>query len=72
VSVSDPVHLMFVHDEGEAELVVGLLRSSDIPCEWRMTTQGLAGVGGASGPREILVDRKDLETAQALLAAQTG
>ena len=72
MSVTDPVPLITVHDEGEAELVIGLLRGSDIPCEWRMTTQGLAGIGGSAGPREILVDRKDLEAAEALLASQKG
>lgn len=72
MNLSDPVPLLTVHDETEAELVVGLLRGSDIPCEWRTTTQGLAGVGGAGGAREILVEQQDLETAQALLAAQKG
>jgi Putative prokaryotic signal transducing protein len=72
VSLTDPVPLVTVHDETEAELVVGLLRGSDIACEWQMTTQGLAGIGGSSGAREIFVEQKDLETAQALLSAQKG
>jgi hypothetical protein len=72
VSLTDPVPLITVHDETEAELVVGLLRSSDIECEWTTTTQGLAGVGGMGGPREIYVAAADLEAAEALLAAQKG
>ena len=72
MSLSDPVPLTTVHDETEAELVLGLLRGSDIECDWAMTTQGLAGIGGAGGAREIYVDRANLETAEALLAAQKG
>lgn len=72
MTLTDPVPLITVRDESEAELVVGLLRTSDIECEWRTTTQGLAGIGGAGGAREIFVDSKDLETAEALLASQKG
>jgi hypothetical protein len=67
VSLTDPVPLTTVRDEGEAEVVCGLLRSSGIECEWTITTQGLAGVVGSGGAREIFVDRADLETAQELL-----
>jgi len=72
VSLTDPVPLTTVRDENEAELVCGLLRSSGIECDWAITTQGLAGVFGDAGPREIFVGRADLEEAQLLIAAQTG
>ena len=70
MSLTDPVALMTVHDEGEAEVVCGLLRGSGIECDWTITTQGLAGVGGSGGAREIYVGSADLETAQELLAAE--
>jgi hypothetical protein len=70
VSVNDPVPVVTVRDEGEAEIVCGLLRGSGIECDWTMTTQGLAGVGGSGGAREIFVGRSDLEAAQELLAAE--
>jgi hypothetical protein len=70
MSLTDPVPLMTVHDEGEAEVVCGLLRGSGIECEWTVTSQGLAGVGGSGGAREIYVGRADLETAQELLGSE--
>jgi hypothetical protein len=70
VSLTDPVALMTVHDEGEAEVVCGLLRGSGIECDWAITTQGLAGVGGSGGAREIFVGHADLEAAQELLASE--
>ena len=70
MSLTDPVPLITVHDETEAELVLGLLRGSDIDCDWAMTTQGLVGVGGAGGAREVFVSRADLEEARLVLAAQ--
>jgi hypothetical protein len=72
VSLTDPVPLLTVHDEGEAELVCGLLRGSGIECDWAITTQGLAGVGGSGGAREVFVNGSDLEAAQELLAAEKG
>jgi hypothetical protein len=68
--LNDPVSLTTVRDENEAELVCGLLRSSGIECDWTITTQGLAGVFGDAGPREVFVSRADLEAAQELLAAE--
>jgi hypothetical protein len=70
MNLTDPVPLLTVHDEGEAEIVCGLLRGSDIDCDWTITTQGLAGVSGFGGAREIFVERDDLEAAQNLLAAE--
>ena len=70
MSLTDPVPLVTVRDEGEAEIVCGLLRGSGIEAEWSITTQGLAGVSGAGGTREIYVGRADLEAAQELLAAE--
>ena len=70
MSLTDPVPLVTVRDEGEAEIVCGLLRGSGIECDWTVTTQGLVGVAGAGGPREIFVGRGDLEAAQELLASE--
>jgi hypothetical protein len=70
VSLTDPVPLTTVRDENEAELLCGLLRSAGIECDWTVTTQGLAGVLGDAGPREIYVGRGDLEAAQKLIADQ--
>ncbi len=70
MSLTDPVPLLTVRDEGEAEIVCGLLRGSGIECDWTVTTQGLVGVAGAGGAREIFVGRADLEAAQELLAAE--
>ena len=70
MSLTDPVPLMTVRDEGEAEVVCGLLRGSGIECDWTITTQGLAGVGGSGGAREIYVGRADLEAAQDLVGAE--
>jgi hypothetical protein len=70
MSLNDPVPLTTVRDENEAELICGLLRNSGIECDWTVTTQGLAGVFGDAGPREIFVSRADLEAAQELLASE--
>jgi hypothetical protein len=72
VSLTDPVPLTTVRDESEAELVCGLLRSNGIECDWAVTTQGLAGVFGDAGVREIYVGSADLEQAQLIIAAQKG
>ena len=61
---------MTVHEEGEAEVVCGLLSGSGNECDRAITTQGLAGVGGSGGAREIYVGSADLEAAQELLAAE--
>jgi hypothetical protein len=70
MSLVDPVPLTTVRDENEAEVLCGFLRSSGIECDWTVTTQGMAGVLGDAGPREIYVGRADLETAKELLASE--
>ncbi len=69
----DPVHLVTVQDEGEAEVVCGLLRGSGIEAGWNVTDVGIPGISTFGGAREILVERTDLEAARAVLAdAQAG
>ncbi len=63
-----PVHLVTVRDEGEAEVVCGLLRASGINSGWNVTNMGIAGVSTFGGAREVVVGRSDLEAAQAVLA----
>jgi Putative prokaryotic signal transducing protein len=63
-----------VTTEGEAELLCSLLRNEGIRCFQRLSDRG-AGVGQggySSGPREIVVDGRDLASAKRLLAAQKG
>jgi len=60
---------MVVGNSMEAETICGLLRTEGIACDHRQTDMG-AGAGdavGDSGPREILVARADLESAQQLV-----
>ena len=63
-----------VTTEGEAELLCSLLRDGGIRCFQRLSDRG-AGVGRggyAAGPREIVVDARDLASARQLLAAPKG
>ena len=68
----DAVRLMVVGNSFEAETVCGLLRTEGIACEHRQTDMG-AGAGdavGDSGPREVLVPRRDVERARELVNAE--
>ena len=67
---NDTVVLKVVSDEPEAELVCGLLRAGGFECGYRDTEEldSLLEEFKASGPREILVHKSDLEAARALLA----
>jgi putative signal transducing protein len=58
-----------VADEGEAEIVCGLLRSAGMKCGYRDTDTIDSSLEDftATGPREILVQPSDLEAARALL-----
>jgi hypothetical protein len=62
---------MVVRNSMEAETICGLLRTEGIACDHRQTDMG-AGAGdavGDTGPREILVARDDLESAQQLVTS---
>jgi hypothetical protein len=67
------VRLTIVADEMEAEALCGRLRTSGIKCGYRKTDSAAAisAYGGGfamAGPTEVLVDERDLEEAQKLLA----
>jgi hypothetical protein len=69
--VSEPVVVTSVATEGEAEIVLALLRASGIECGERPT--GVSDVlGGGSMGRQILVAPDDLERAREVLAASQG
>lgn len=67
----EPVVLEVVPTEPEAELICSLLRDSGIECGQRLSNQaaGAFGATGSVGPYEVLVHRKDLETAREILDA---
>jgi hypothetical protein len=61
-----------VGTEAEAELLCSLLRSAGIRCLQRLSDRG-AGVGGggySAGPREVVVQARDLGSARKVLASQ--
>ena len=63
------VRLTVVHDEMQAEMLCGLLRTNGIACSYRKTdmAQG-GGIGaGGGGPLEIVVDEADVDAAQAFV-----
>jgi cell division septation protein DedD len=68
----DLVKLTVVSNELEADELCGLLQSEGIDSFVRPTDAGagwIPGLTGSAGPREILVERDDLERAQELIAA---
>jgi hypothetical protein len=68
------VRFMVVGNSMEADTICGLLRTEGIACDHRQTDMG-AGAGdavGDSGPREILVARDDLESAQQLVTTDAS
>jgi hypothetical protein len=72
--MDEPVRLTTVHDEVEAEMLCGMLRSAGIDCAHRITQETDSPLEGfqSEGPHEILVHESDLETAKALLADAPG
>ena len=72
--MDEPVRLTTVHDEQEAEIVCGLLRSAGIECGHRRTeeTDSVLEEFQSAGRHEIVVHQSDLEAAQALLADAPG
>jgi hypothetical protein len=73
VDADDAVVVKVVSGEPEAEIVCGLLRSAGVECSYRDTDalDSLLEEFTPAGPREILVQRSDLEAAQAVLAQST-
>ena len=66
------VTLTVVHDEGEADILCGLLRTNGIECSHRKTdiAAGAWNVGiSTGGPIEVLVEEHQLAAARELLAA---
>jgi hypothetical protein len=64
------VRLKIAADEGEAEVVCGLLRSEGIRCFHRVTDfTAHAAIPGPGGWREILVNEDDLFRARELVDA---
>jgi hypothetical protein len=71
--MDDLVVLDVVGSEPEAEVVIGFLRAEGIPSLVRRTAlaQGMAdGFPSPTGPREILVDARNLDVARELLERQ--
>ena len=70
--MGEVVRLTVVPDEGEAEMICGLLRTERIACYHRVTDVSSWANRGPSqfwGWREIVVNTEDLEQARELLAA---
>ena len=72
--MDDTVVVKVVSGETEAEVVCGLLRSAGIECGFRDTDAVDSQFEEfiASGPREIIVHRSDLEAARALVGEDSG
>lgn len=68
--VDDPVRLIAVADEIEAEMVCDLLRSAGVECGHRVTEARDSPLHGVAsdGPQEVIVHRADLDAARAVLA----
>jgi putative signal transducing protein len=65
------VHLTFLPNEYEAELLCALLRTEGIECDQRSTNLSVGMMDGmpGGGPREVVVAEQSLTRAQELLAA---
>ena len=62
-----------VKTEVEAQMITSLLESAGIASSHRPTNQGAGAFDGATfgaGPREIVVNRSDLEAAREVLKSQ--
>ncbi len=64
--MNELVVIEVVQTEAEAELLCSRLRTSGLPCIYRLTNFGAAAFEGlpAGGPQEILVRRRDVEAAR--------
>jgi hypothetical protein len=65
------VHLTFVPNEAEAEILCALLRTEGIECDQRATNLSVGRMDGmpGGGPREVVVAEQHLARAQELLTA---
>lgn len=66
---NEPVVVYITSSQGEAEIILSLLRDEGIVCMSRMTDR-TAGIGdgvGTWGPHEVLVRQSDVEAARELL-----
>jgi Putative prokaryotic signal transducing protein len=65
------VHLTFVPNEYEAEILCALLRTEGLTCDQRSTNLSVGRMDGmpGGGPQEIVVAEQDLGRAQEILAA---
>jgi hypothetical protein len=72
VEPGEGVVLTVVADEGEADIVCGLLETAGIDCAYRDTEAIDSPLEDfiATGPREILVRAADLDAAKSVLAAR--
>ncbi len=63
------VTLTIVHDEAEAELLCGMLRTNDVGCSYQKANVGAAFMGALAtvGPVEVVVDEHDIAAARELL-----
>jgi hypothetical protein len=62
--------LTVVHDEGEAEIICGLLRANGIECSYRKTDLAAGSWTGGfarGGPVEVMVSDADVVKARELL-----
>lgn len=67
-----PVRVTIAPNEVAADVVCSFLRAEGIRCGHRVTNIGAGswdGVPNAGGPREVLVDRADLDAAREVLAS---
>jgi hypothetical protein len=65
--VGDTVRLTVVPDEGEAQVICGLLRSEGIACFSRVSNIAAQGFLSHGGWHEVLVNEEDLSRARQLL-----
>ena len=66
--MDEPVVVMVVGTEPEAELLCSLLRSAGIECAGRQTNLGAGAANGMpGGPYELVVRRQDLADAREIL-----
>lgn len=66
---NEPVVVYIASSEGEAQMLLSVLRGEGIECMSRLTDRS-AGIGDGLatwGPRELLVRRSDAEEARKLL-----
>jgi putative signal transducing protein len=65
------VHLTYVPNEAEAEILCALLRTEGIDCDHRSTNFAVGSMDGmpGGGPREVVVAEESLAKAQELLAS---